>query len=118
MNKAWQARLDGASSTQDVLQVVGEFLSKWPPRERESIPVDLRPGAFDSGPQVIAYAFTLAQRMNGTAKTDPELHRMSTFFTKASLRLFALAEETGLASPAHALPGRSQRGGPHSSQES
>lgn len=118
MNKAWQARLDAASSTQDVLLVVGEFLAKWPPREREGIPVDLRPGAFDSGPQVIAYAFTLAQRLNGTAKTDPELHRMSTFFTKASLRLYALAEEAAPASPAHAPPGRSRPEGPHSSQES
>ena len=118
MNKAWQARLDWASSTQDVLQVVGDFLSRWPPREREGIPVDLRPGAFDSAPQVIAYALTLVQRLNGNAKTDPELHRMSTFFTKASLRLFELAEQASLASPAHAPPGRPQRDGPHSPPES
>lgn len=43
---------------------------------------------------------------------------MSTFFTKASLRLYALAEEAAPASPAHAPPGRSQPEGPHSSQES
>ena len=118
MNKAWQARLDRASSTQDVLEVVGEFLSKWPPGEREDIPLDLRPGAFENAQEVIAYAFTLVQRLDGTAKTDPELHRMSTFFTKASLRIFALDEEGALGSDAHAPPARSQRGGSHSSHES
>jgi hypothetical protein len=92
MTTAWQDRLDEASSSEDVLRIVSEFLSFWTTGEWQAIPEDCRPRSLQNAQQVNAYAFLLARRLTGSAKTDPGLHRLSTFFTKASLRIYGIAE--------------------------
>jgi hypothetical protein len=99
MNTAWQMRLDEACSNADVLEVVGDFLATWASLELKAIAVELRPAALNNAQQVNAYAFLLARMLTGNAKTQPELHRMSTFFTKASLRIFQLAENARASGP-------------------
>lgn len=92
MNRVWQMRLDDAWSNDDVLAIVAEFLAAWDSPELRAIPADLLPANLHEAAQVNAYAFLLAHMLTGDARTQPGLHRMSTFFTKASLRIFQLAE--------------------------
>src|ERR1700688_665886 len=60
MTTAWQGRLDEASSIEDVLRVVTEFLSFWTAEERQVIPEVYRPGSPDNAQQVNSHAFRLA----------------------------------------------------------
>jgi hypothetical protein len=106
--------LDKASSIEDVLRVVAEFLSLWTAEEWRLVPADCRPGCLETAQQVNAYAFTLARRLTGTAETEPELHRLSTFFTKASLRGYGIAEVASESRCEDRRPERRRRGSPSS----
>ncbi|MGZ5036761.1 MAG: hypothetical protein ACXWG1_07990 [Usitatibacter sp.] len=93
MTTTWQVRLDEASTNGGVVEIVRQFLATWVAFDLGALPPDLRPTTLQTAQQVNAYAFLLARMLTGTAKTQPELHRMSTFLTKASLRLFRIAED-------------------------
>jgi hypothetical protein len=89
-SSGWQERLDQAGSTQDLIGVVNEFLSLWTAEETQRIPEDCRIAYVTSVQQVSAQAYLLAHRKSG--KNDAAMHRLSTFFTNAALRLFRIAE--------------------------
>jgi hypothetical protein len=110
MTTSWQERLNEACSTEDVLRVVNEFLSMWSAGEREALS-ETWPGRIDNVQHLTASAYRFACQLTGTAKTDPELHRLSTFLTKASLRFFEIAERSAAVPHGSAPPRRPRSGG-------
>jgi hypothetical protein len=88
----WQQRLEWASTTQEVLQVVNDFLSLWTVEETARIPEDYRLVHVGTAQEVNVHAYKLAHRQLGTEPGDPLTHRMASFFTKAALRMMELSE--------------------------
>jgi hypothetical protein len=87
---AWQNRLDEASTRDEVVLVVQDFLALWKPEEIAQLPADCLPGTIEDADQVNSYALKLARKHTiGTGDVSP-LHRMATFFTKAALRVFQI----------------------------
>jgi hypothetical protein len=88
----WQERLDHAATADAVVLIANEFLSLWTAEEDESIPADCRLARISEPRQVSTHAFKLAHRLSGTCLTEPAMYRISTFFTKAALRIYTLIE--------------------------
>jgi hypothetical protein len=89
----WQERLDHAATADAVVLVVNEFLSLWTSEEDDGIPAECRLAHISEARQVSTHAFKLAHRLTGTCLTEPAMYRISTFFTKAALRIYTLIEE-------------------------
>jgi hypothetical protein len=89
----WQHRLDEASTPEDVVDVVHDFLALWKQEDIEELPFDCRPGGMASAAQVNSYALKLARRHTIGIGDVSAMHRMATFFTKAALRLYQINEE-------------------------
>jgi hypothetical protein len=84
----WQSRLDEASTKDDVVGVCKEFLALWTAEELAQLPASCQPKAAIAAEEVNYYALTLIRQSDiGDRSSAPLLHRMSTFFTKAALRL-------------------------------
>lgn len=94
----WQQRLEWASTTGEVLQVVNDFLSLWTTEETSRIPEECRLVRVDTPMQVTAHAYKLAHRHMATELGDPLTHRMASFFTKAALRMMQIEETSAEAS--------------------
>jgi hypothetical protein len=106
----WQKRLDEASTLEEVVDVCRDFLVLWKPAELAELGVDFRPAQHLEVGDVSPYALKLLMKMGvGDRATAPMLHRMSTFFTKAALRLADIT-----APSRHAPPGESHKRGPRS----
>ena len=98
----WQGRLDDASSTEDVVDVCREFLGLWTPEEFAQLPSTCRPHDDLGSQDVTPYALKLIQFVGvGDRATVPMLYRLSTFFTKAALRMAQVALPTGDGSSTH-----------------
>lgn len=86
--KHWQVRLDSVADADGVAAVCDEFVGTWTEAELAGIPPKCRPPhpleAADIGP----YAIRLIAEIGvGNRTTTPLLYAMSTFFTKAALRI-------------------------------
>jgi hypothetical protein len=85
---AWQGRLDEASSEDAVVVVCRDFLALWTPKELAELPAICLPQVIVEGDEVNTYALKLIRHLGvGDRASAPMLHRMSTFFTRAALRL-------------------------------
>ena len=90
----WQGRLAEASTPESVVDVVQEFVAGIGAAERDQLPDDCRPGAMGNVQQVIVFAMKLVHRHDGDPKSAPMLHRMTTFFTRAALRVYQIQERS------------------------
>lgn len=88
----WQGRLDESSTGEGVVLVCQEFLALWKPEELAELPATCRPKTIFDAEEVTTYALRLIRQLGtGDRATDPMLHRMTTFFTRAALRLARMA---------------------------
>ena len=90
----WEARLQRAYTTEDVVAVARDFIATWSPGELGVLPEHLRPGRFRDSDDVGLYAFRLASCPDTSGGNARILQRMTTFFAAASRRLseiFAIA---------------------------
>lgn len=92
----WQKRLEDASTQEDVVLAVNDFLALWTPDELAALAEDCRPGPIENAQNVNAYALKLAHyQYSADLRASPELRRMTTFLTKAALRIYQILEQTG-----------------------
>lgn len=98
----WQAQLDMASNEYAVAAVCNRFLSTWTAEELSEIPLSCRPDDVIEAEVIAPYAIRLIAAVGvGNRMSAPMLYRMSTFFTKAALRL-ADVMDVGARRLAHA----------------
>jgi hypothetical protein len=87
--RAWQQRLNEATTTEDVMWVVRDFLSEWTPGQLQDLPEECRPGRLVDADDVAIYALTLVQKQcaDDPAQVLRPVHDMATFFIAASQRI-------------------------------
>jgi hypothetical protein len=84
----WQGRLNAASNEEDVVTVCRDFLGLWTPEEIAQLPATCWPRRDLDWHDVNPFAMKLIQHIDiGDRISAPMLHKLSTFFTKAALRL-------------------------------
>ena len=84
----WQGRLNEASTLEGVARVCNEFLASITPDEFDELPPSCRPRPEVTSRDVSPYALALIRQLGvGDRVGAPALHRLTTFFTKAALRL-------------------------------
>ncbi len=92
LDGGWQGHLNEAATQRDVVCVCNQFLTMWSAAELAELPESCRPKAVmdlaDVNPYAVKLVLELGDRDSTTART---MHRMSTFFTKAALRLAEIA---------------------------
>ncbi len=89
---AWQGRLNEAATGDEVAAVAREFLAQLGGEVLAQLPQDVRPGTVSNAKNVVYYALKLAHTEIGDARSAPVLHGLSTFFTKAALRIVQIDE--------------------------
>ena len=90
---SWHSNLSEASTERDVIAVCNRFVTGWTFTELGQLPAICQPKSVIGSEDVSPYALKLIAYLgNGNAATAPMLHRMSTFFTKAALRLLQITE--------------------------
>jgi hypothetical protein len=100
----WQARLNQANTPEHVAEVCREFLVVMTPAALEQLPASCQPPADLDLRDISSFALKLIRQLDvGDRATAPVLHELTTFFTKAALRLAIL--------DAGAEPGRFARQG-------
>ena len=93
LGSGWQGHLNEASTQRDVVSVCNQFLTMWSAAELAELPEACRPKDVVVLEDVTPYAVKLVlQLVDGDSVTAPMLARMSTFFTKAALRLAEIRE--------------------------
>ncbi|HUP30327.1 MAG TPA: hypothetical protein VM122_09160 [Usitatibacter sp.] len=91
--KNWQALLNEASDTGDVATICDQFLDTWSEAELAGIPATCLPPDVVQPDLIGPYAIQLIAEIGvGNRTTAPLLYAMSTFFTKAALRVAELEE--------------------------
>ena len=90
----WQGRLAEAATKEAVVAAVQDFLGGIGAAEREQLPAECRPGPMNNAQHVTVFALMLVHRHDGDPKAAPLLHRMTTFFTRAALRLYQIQERS------------------------
>ncbi len=89
----WQGRLNEVATAREVAAVTREFLARLDAHEVAQLPEGLRPSAIGNARNVVYYALKLAHAYSGDAKSQPVLHRVSSFLTKAALRIVQIDEQ-------------------------
>ena len=103
----WDARLDESTYEDDVADVCNLFMRSWNVEQLAELPPLYRPGDVIEAGAIIPYAIRLIAAVGvGNRATDPVLYRMSTFFTKAALRIAELRGVVALQAPHGWSPGR------------
>lgn len=93
----WAARVEGATSSQEVVDVARDFIAQLTPYEVHSLPAQcMPPPKIVDADDVTAYALTLVRHDCADAAGEAGLaHKMADFFSHASGRLAQLANEGG-----------------------
>jgi hypothetical protein len=88
---SWPHRLKTARTEAEVVDVARDFLATFSPYDLARLPEVLRPGRLVDGADVNDVAYTLVRHdhddSRGTARC---IHRLTNFFTSASVRLTEL----------------------------
>ena len=92
---SWAARVEGAGSAQEVVQVAREFLAQLTPYEVHALPAAcMPPPKIVDADDVTAYAVGLVRHDCADSFGDPGLaHKLADFFSHASGRLARLAQD-------------------------
>ena len=94
MSATWQGRLQETTCADDVIAVCREFVSVTTAQELADLPSDCKPSDFASPRDVQRYALDLIHALAiGDRSSAPTITRLSTFFTRAALRLVQLATD-------------------------
>jgi len=93
----WAARVEGASSAHEVLEVARDFLAQLTPYEVHALPAAcMPPPKLVDADDVTAYALTLVRHDCAGTHGDGDLaHKLANFFSHAAARLARLANEEG-----------------------
>ena len=90
-SQEWQARLDQARTSQEVLEVTRAFVSLLGVADISEIPEGVMPGLLDNPKHIEHYAVKLAHAyLNHEGARAQGLHRISSYFTKAALRIMQI----------------------------
>ena len=88
---SWPQRLRSAHSEQEVVDVARDFLAIFSPYDLARLPSELRPGRIVDGNDVSDLAFTLVRQLHDDAQGSARcIHKLTQFFTQASVRLSEL----------------------------
>lgn len=87
----WHQRLDLAHSPQAVVEIARDFVAGFSPYELHALPVQCRPSTKLFVEDIGQLAFELVQHGCATANTAETVHRLASFFARASARLAQLA---------------------------
>jgi hypothetical protein len=86
--QGWQAQLDRASSSADVVGLARDYLAQFSPYELHELPEPCRPpGKIVDGEDITSYAFALVQQDCNGIENAGLIHRLAHFFSSASVRL-------------------------------
>jgi hypothetical protein len=89
----WDTRLDEATTEGAVVALCDRFLAGWTFQDLGRLPATCQPRRVIEANDISPYAVELSGRLDERdAGTAPMLHRMSTFFTKAQLRMAQIAQ--------------------------
>lgn len=89
----WNSRLDEATTADAVTTLCDRFVTAWTFHELGQLPAACQPNDVVETDDVSPYALKLVERLGERdAAAAPMLHRMSTFFSKAALRLAQIAD--------------------------
>ena len=84
----WDAKLHESTDEDDVAAICNLFLRSWTVEQLAELPPLYRPGDVIEAGAIVPYAIRLIAAVGvGNRSTDPVLYGMSTFFTKAALRI-------------------------------
>ena len=83
----WQERLDDATTEQEVLQVVRDYVATITHEEYASLPERLRPGKIVDANDVTTYAFDLVREECHDEGIQHIVQRMGHIMSRASIRL-------------------------------
>ena len=93
---SWQERLVLAENDEDVLALCREFIAACTPHELAQLAAECKPAPCRNVAEIHSYALTLIRHAAiGGRFSAPTVHRLSTFFTRAALRLMELAPDAG-----------------------
>lgn len=95
---SWAARVEGAGSAQEVVEVGREFLAQLTPYEVHGLPASCAPPPkLVDADDVTAYALALVRHDCAGDCGDADLaHKLADFFSHASGRLARLANDAGV----------------------
>lgn len=89
---SWPQRLKAAHTREDVVDVARDFLATFSPYDLARLPEPLRPGRLVDGDDLNAFAYTLVRHDHDDSRgTARYIHRLTHFFTNASVRLAELS---------------------------
>ena len=90
----WQGRLNEASTPEAIAGVCRAFLVSITPEALAEVPASCRPMQPLTVEDVSPYALTLIRKLGiGDRASAPVLHALTTFFTKAALRLAQISTQ-------------------------
>jgi hypothetical protein len=93
----WQGRLNEASSPDDVCLVVKAFFASWDAGAFAELPASCRPPEDLQVRDISPYALKLIRQLGiGERDSAPRLHEITTFFTKAALRLAQITTQAAV----------------------
>jgi hypothetical protein len=88
---AWHQRLKAATSEQEVVGIVREYIATLTEGDIERLPAPCRPGKFDSPKDVRDFSFALVRHdCISDGATARLITRMSEFFSRAEAQLVAI----------------------------
>jgi hypothetical protein len=88
----WRERLDAATSEQEVVAVVRDYMATLSAGDLERLPEPCRPGSFQCGQDVSDYGFALVRHHCITDGASARLvTKLSDFISRAEARLRQLA---------------------------
>ena len=98
----WQGRLNEASTTDEVAVVCREFLASMTPVALAELPASCTPKERIEVQDVSPYALSLIRQLGiGSRSSAPALHEVTTFFTKAALRLAMITTQIAEVTAEH-----------------
>ena len=90
----WQGRLNEASTEDRVTDVCRAFLMAFGPASHEELAASCRPPGNLQTNDISPYALKLIRQLGiGDRVTAPALHEITTFFTRAALRLAQISTQ-------------------------
>ena len=93
---SWQERLNLADTDEAVLSLCREFIGGCAPHELAHLAAECKPVPCRNVAEIHSYALALIRHAAiGDRFSAPTVHRLSTFFTRAALRLMELAPAAG-----------------------
>src|SRR5436190_10597464 len=87
-HKRWVDLLEDATTSQELLAVVQDFLATWEPLELAALPAPCHPPAhFFTMEDAVLYAFTVVQYHCGPGAGDENIFRLARFFADVARRV-------------------------------